>query len=1116
MDSLTGSQLAAITSDAWRLCVQAGPGSGKTRVLVGRIAHRVLDGRLDLGRTLAITFTENAAAEVKGRLAELLERLGLEEQRRRLERDYISTIHGFCARLLREHAIEAGVDPRFQVLDEIRSIVLKQTTLDGVLEEWRQTQPERFLALARHFKRGEYKRQLLGVYDTIRELGGDPLDRVALLRSPTLPFTPEETEVEQRASIQREAVAELLGEFHRDYSQRKRRLSALDFEDLEQSTRRMLRAWPDVAGRISRRFQEILVDEYQDTSPVQSEIIQSLALHCRLFVVGDPAQSIYGFRNADPAGFEVAWKEAGEFQGQVELRDDFRSRPEIIHAVNRHFEERFRRASTPFVTLAVGSPFAPKQQPSVEILLVGVESGKKPDIQPLEARHLAQRIRQLIESESLRITNRKRDDYGRPLGYGDVAILFRSATDIKTYERALEDSGIPYFSETGRGFHGAREVRDVVSFLRVLDNSRNEIALAATLRSPMFGLSDDALYLLAEHAHAREGQVLADIVLDDILEETDSLTNPPAVANLPAEDAERLREFRNLLERLRGEGPWRPLAELVRDIVQATSYDTTLLLEPNGRRKVANLKKLSAVAEAREKAGFGSLQEFSEAVDRFHVEGVREGEAQLDSAAEDAVRLMTMHAAKGLEFPLVVLPDLTRRPPPGSSALEFLPGFGLGVKLDQGAGTVKSPSLERIEKELERREQAERNRVFYVAVTRAQEHLILSGCLNKTRKGFQLGHALKQICESCGIVKDRVEVDRQWHTLPVNGKLEGFSVALLATDEELGAASQQELTIAERYRMALAAGSPLDIPLDRDAEGDARRLAKEALAAPPQAERSNFLAAVTDVVEFHRCPRRYYLSRYLGYESAAKGGLPDPAPGAEAGDEATERMDDEFPRTEVGRAVHRVLALGSGALAALPSSLRAEVERLAQCFWQSAYGQRILPTSRAASDVRRELPVMAAGIVLQEPRPQKPGPQESGGFLRGTLDLLTFANGRPDLLLDYKTNDISADQVEIEAAHYRVQMLLYALLVEAAFGDLPREAVLFFLAPGVAHRVELTPEALEEARLLVGELFAAQREAHFTPEVAAHCSHCAFSGTLCLAPTRATAAGTGVGISPPS
>ena len=784
-------------------------------------------------------------------------------------------------------------------------------------------------------------------------------------------------------------------------------------------------------------------------------------------------------------------------QGQVELRDDFRSRPEIIHAVNRHFEEMFRRAGTPFATLEAGSPFAPKGQPSVEILLVGLESSKKADVQPLEARHLARRIRQLIESGSLSITNQKRDDCGRPLGYGDVAMLFRSATDIKTYERALEDAGIPYFSETGRGFYEAREVRDVVSFLRVLDNSRNEIALAATLRSPMFGLSDDALYLLAEHAHAQKGRVLA-----DILEETDSL------ANLPAEDAERLREFRNLLERLRGETPWRPLAELVRDIVQATGYETTLLLEPDGRRKVANLRKLSEVAEALEKAGFGSLQEFAEAVDRFHAEGVREGEAQLDSAAQSAVRLMTMHAAKGLEFPVVVLPDLTRRPPREISALEFLPDFGLGVKLAQGTVTEKSPTLERIHNELERREQAERNRVFYVAVTRAQEHLLLSGCLNRTQKEFRLRHALGEICDSYGIVVSRDTVERQWRTVQVEAAHQGFSVALLATDEELGAAYQQELSVAERHGMALAAGSSLELPLDRDAAADAQRLAKQALATPPEAERSDFLAAVTDVVEFHRCPRRYYLSRYLGYrlgyESPATGDLPDPAPDVEAREQAAEPADDEFPRTKVGRAVHRVLALGSRALAALPASLRAEAERLAQRFWQSSYGQRTLPTLRAAgtaaSDVRRELPLMAAGIV----------PQQAGALLRGTLDLLTFANGRPDLLLDYKANDIPADQVETEAAHYRLQMLLYALLVEAVFGALPGEAVLFFLTPGVAHRVELTPAALEEARREVAEFFAAQREARFPPLVARHCFRCAFSGTVCLAPQRAGQAGPGL------
>ena len=394
--------------------------------------------------------------------------------------------------------------------------------------------------------------------------------------------------------------------------------------------------------------------------------------------------------------------------------------------------------------------------------------------------------------------------------------------------------------------------------------------------------------------------------------------------------------------------------------------------------------------------------------------------------------------------------------------------------------------------------------MFYVAVTRAQEHLLLSGCLNRTQKEFRLRHALGEICDSYGIVVSRDTVDRQWRTVHVEAAHQGFSVALLATDEELGAAYQQELSVAERHGMALAAGSSLELPLDRDAEADAQRLAKQALATPPEAERSDFLAAVTDVVEFHGCPRRYYLSRYLEYERGGIGNLPALAVGVEAREETAEPVDDEFPRTEVGRAVHRVLALGSGALASLPASLRTEAERLAQRFWQSSYGQRALPTLRAAgtaaSDVRRELPLMAAGIV----------PQQAGALLRGTLDLLTFANGRPDLLLDYKANDIPADQVETEAAHYRLQMLLYALLVEAVFGALPGEAVLFFLTPGVAHRVELTPAALEEARRGVAEFFAAQREARFPPLVERHCFRCAFSGTLCLAPQRAGQAGPGL------
>ncbi len=1082
---LTGEQARAIESDAPRICVMAGPGSGKTRVLVERVTRRVMDRRLDLARTLAITFTENAAAEMKARLAQVFEERGLEEQRRRLERAYISTIHGFCARLLREHAVEARVDPDFDVLDEVHSGVLQQAILESVLDEKHRGSPKQFLEFVRHFNTRDYDRLLLNGYDTVRGLGCDPGDKGELL--PTVEAAPApskdakkklpappHTALELLGAAQREAVADVLVELHRAYSERKRQLSALDFDDLEQLTQQMLRDTPGLARRISRRFQEILVDEYQDTSPVQSRIIQFLAAETRLFVVGDPAQSIYGFRNADPKAFQELWEEASPVGGQVDLREDFRSRPEILKALNCHFEKKFSETHTPFSPLKAGSRFARKAQPSVEILLVGTETGGVKETRPYEARRLAHRIRELIESKALRATNEESGDCGRLLGYGGVAMLFRSASDIKIYERALEEAGVPYFSETGRGFYDAREVRDVVSFLRVLDNSRNEIALAATLRSPMFGISDDALYLLADYAHREKGRVLADL-LDDHAD--------AAAPDLPAEDAGRLREFGDLLARLRAERPWRSLAELVREIVRATEYETTLLLEPGGRRKVANLRKLADVAASLESAGFTTLNDFVTAVDRFHFEEVRESEAQLDSTGEDAVRLLTMHAAKGLEFPVVVLPDLTRGPAHDQDSLDFLPGSGLGVKVNLDGRMEKTSELESIRAKVKQREEAESHRVLFVAMTRAREHLILSGCLARSGEGFGVRGALKRICESYRLPAKLTELDGQWHTRTIGAGEAGFRVAVLATEEELGAASPFQAPIARRDHPALAAGDALNVPYDRQAEAEARRLVAQALAPRPEGDHTDFLAAVTDILEFHRCPRRYYLGRYLGHDRPSGSFVRV----EEILETEEETPSDEFPRTELGLAVHRVLAGGAGVLPTVPAALRGEAERLARQFWQSEYGRRAAAGAIAQENVRRELPLLAA---------------VDGRFLRGTLDLLTLDQGRPDLLLDYKANNIPADGVETEAAHYRVQMLLYALLVEAAFGALPQEAVLFFLVPGVAHRVEFTPAALDEARGVLARFFTAQKERSFPPVVAEHCFSCAFNGTLCLAPQR--------------
>lgn len=1139
--SLTDNQRLAVESEKALICVMAGPGSGKTRVLTGRVIARVAAGKLAIERALAITFTENAAAEMKTRLTEAFERPDLEEHLRRVETAYISTIHGFCARLLRENAVEAGVDPRFDVLDEMHSALLKEETLTGLLDQWDGRDPNGLHEFSRHFRNKEYAELLLGVYDTIRRLGGDPADTAELLavREPFERVVAEVRQaaqatldnargqaretarqviaalsgmesaapegvfqstclvadaiykkqnitelreaikgrlvpaaVEEAAAGHRRSVAELLARLHAAYGARKQALSALDFEDLEQLTLRMLRGSPSLLGRLRERFKEILVDEYQDTSPLQSGIIELLAEGLRLFVVGDPAQSIYGFRKAEPAAFLRMWKRAENGGEPVDLREDFRSRPEIIDAVNRHFLPNFAATGTPFQPLAPGSRFRSRDVPSVEMMLIAQEDAGLDEIRPREARHLARRILQL--DGKLMATHP--DSEPKRLGFGDIAILFRSSTNIQTYERALDEFGVPYYSETSRGFYETREVRDLISFLRALDNSRDEVAVAAVLRSPIFGLSDDALYLMAHYAHAAGG------LLGDVLDEA------AAIPEFPAEDAGRVRRFQSLLAELRRRAAWRPLAELIRDIIHATGYDATLFLEPNGRRKAANLYKLADVAAALEAGGFEStINELLRAIERFRLEEAREGEAQIDAASENAVRLMTMHAAKGLEFPIVIVPDLSRGDNPQRDYLDFLPGFGLGVQFNC-AGPFEQPDIQKtltlagIRAELDRRETAEELRVLFVAMTRAKEHLILSGCLKSKNGQFKAERTLAAVCASFGLPIEQVPITGQWVTQRIGQGPGSFELAVCATDEEPAAPSPHEAPVAIRYRAALEAGSALAAPVTPETEAEANRIAAGALAPRPEADPSESMAAVTDVMVFHRCPRRYYLGRYLGYPEPTPFTEEPEAPGAEAGGEEEGGQDDGdgFARWELGRAVHDVLARGPQALADVPEKLRPEAERLAAGFQRSEWAARI----NAAAGVRWELALVAS---------------LDGRFLNGTLDVLTFEDGRPGVLLDYKSNDISAAEVDRETAQYRVQMLLYALLIRAAFGELPRDAVLFYLAPGAARKVELSEAALEEARGVLAAFFEAQRRLAFPAVAADHCYRCPFHGGLCPA-----------------
>ncbi len=840
-------QLAAVESAASRIVVAAGPGSGKTRVLVERIARAVLSGRLRLDRVLAVTFTINAAGEMKTRLAERLPRAEVESAA-------ISTIHAFCAALLREHPVESRVDPAFRVLEELEADVLKVRVMDALLNRMSEEEPVEFEEFSRHFNVSTND-ALLQVYEEVLSQGGDLTNPENLLPA----------EADAREHLRR--IAGILVKFHDQYRVEKDRLSALDFEDLERRAFSLLQS-DSLAAEVAGRFDEILVDEYQDTSRLQAGIIERIvtAGKTRLFVVGDPKQSIYAFRNARPENFTEAMaraRAAGPDGAVIELVEDFRSRPEILAVVNEYFAGVDNFVETGYRPLEAGRPFPPREGPVVEILSC--------ENRPEEARRLARAIANLGQES------------------GGVAMLFRATTDMALYEQALATEGVPYFSETGRGFYNAREVADVVNMLHVLDNDRDEIALAAVLRSPMFGVSDDALYLLAERAvQERSGD--REYRLSDVLPQAGE------IAGLPAADLYLVRQFLEVRERLAEEAGRRPVDSLIHEVLRQTAYEGVLRRQGQ-EYAVANVRKLAEIAStlAASSIGVASVGEFARAVDHFRADEVREPEARTPESG-GAVRLMTMHAAKGLEFPIVVLPDLGRRGRSETDPLDYHRDHGLGCSYRGADEMQRTPSLERIRDAKKARNQREEERLLFVAMTRAEDRLLLSG-------------------------GDPKGANKRYHRIRQLRQLQPY---VEKASERVAAASVESFSLE-------------DLP------------SREAVP-PLQADQSDYAAAITDVAEFAACPRRYYLDRYLGFsneavvvEEEAADTRPDEMSASES--KGGLRLDGASER---GSAVHRRLA-GDRA-ASSP-----EIENLARRFEESDLGRRLL----AAPQVEHELPILA-------------------------------------------------------------------------------------------------------------------------------------------------------------
>jgi ATP-dependent helicase/nuclease subunit A len=519
------------------------------------------------------------------------------------------------------------------------------------------------------------------------------------------------------------------------YGDAKSERSALDFDDLEALTCRLLEN-ADIRARYrGREFKHVLVDEFQDTNAAQWQIVQSLSdpsVGGGLFLVGDPKQSIYAFRGADVRVFDEARQAVMSGGGaEITLARSFRAHAPLVACLNDLFGEVLTRDSdSPAAAYQVelGAPMdaaraqAPDDQPFLELLLIdktelaGGDEDASEQARLQEAAQIAQRIRSMIESRTPVFD--RTQNVARPAGYGDCALLFRSMTHVPIYEHVFKSQGLPFVTLAGRGYYDRQEVWDVLNLLRALHNPADDLALASALRSPLFALSDDALFALRLRRDAAGKQLALWDALSD-------------ATGVPEDEQARLRTARDTLEALRQLAGRVTIAELIEELLDTTHNLAVLTGLPDGARRRGNVEKLLDKART---SGRISLSEFARYLLELSQSETREGEVTLET--EGAVVLMSVHKSKGLEFPVVFLVDASREGG-GQPGIVLRDSDELVCQIyDEEEARVVSPFAYRRAKRLrEAREEAELRRLLYVAATRAQDRLIISGQVRRRKQG---------------------------------------------------------------------------------------------------------------------------------------------------------------------------------------------------------------------------------------------------------------------------------------------------------------------------------------------------------------------------------------------
>jgi ATP-dependent exoDNAse (exonuclease V) beta subunit len=831
------------------LVVEAAAGTGKTTELVGRIVEVVKSGRGDLARLVAVTFTEKAAGELKLRLRGKLEEARararadsdaevaarLERGLAGLEEAHVGTIHGFCADLLKQRPLQAGVDPLFEVAIEEESDRLLRRVFDRFLEEKLEDPPDGIRRLLRRAARRDEgpvdelwrsARRLLDLrdfetpwqirsFDREGEIDGlveralrlaeraekasNPTDYLFRDFAPLIAFAQDVKGQEQVsgkrdydalehriastplgkskgrgsygggvsreeliaerdslaaavAEFSRRAKADLaahlrneLGELLERYDDLLEKRGKLDFLALLVRARDLLKNDASVRRELQARFSHIFVDEFQDTDPLQTEVLLLLAaddpeeddwrrvrpVPGKLFVVADPKQSIYRFRRADVALYQSVKRQLIRAGARLlHLTVSFRSVPELQELVNAAMSEAMK--PSPDNHQAEYIPLHPYrvpigEQPAVIALPVPEPYGNYGvanfAIQSSEPKAVASWLRWLLEESGWRVSDRSGET--RRVAPSDLCLLFRrfrgwQRTVTQPYVDALQALDLPHVLVGGRGFHQREEIEAIRVALTAIERPDDELSVFATLRGPLFSLSDESLFLF----RSRHGS----------LHPFRATSEPPEGEDGSVLDA--LAVLASLHKRRNRQ----PIALTLREILDTTRAQAGFALWQAGDQVLANVLRIVQIARTFEESGGLSFRGFVDHLDSLADTAERVEQPMVEDGVE-GIRLMTVHRAKGLEFPVVVLCDITAALSQGASRHVDPDRKIFAVQL---AGGAPWELLDHEEREAER-DRAESLRLLYVAATRARDLLVVPVVADEAQDRGWVGPLLRAL-----------------------------------------------------------------------------------------------------------------------------------------------------------------------------------------------------------------------------------------------------------------------------------------------------------------------------------------------------------------------------------